>query len=79
MATTRLAHNPVGQFAAEHPAAVKIGRGGWFAKGVVYAVAGILALMLAAKASGWSHPANTNQEASPTGALKTIAHDTRIH
>jgi hypothetical protein len=54
---------------------VKIGRAGWFAKGVVYCIAGILALSIAAKASGWADSASTtgNQEASPVGAVKTVA------
>ena len=53
---------------------VKIGRAGWFAKGVVYVIAGLLALSVAAKASGWSKsPSTGNQEASPTGAIKTVA------
>lgn len=67
-------HNPVGNLAAEHPGAVKIGRAGWFAKGVVYAIAGYLALSVAAKASGWADTASTGtQEASPIGAIKTVA------
>lgn len=54
---------------------VRFGRAGWFAKGVVYLVAGVLSLLLAAQASDWSNTASaTNREASPTGALKTIAH-----
>ena len=66
--------NPVGHLAAEHPGVVKIGRAGWFAKGVVYVIAGLLALAVAAKASGWSKsPATGTQEASPTGAIKTVA------
>jgi hypothetical protein len=53
---------------------VKLGRAGWFAKGVVYVVAGALALLIAAKASDWSTTAGTtDQEASPTGALKSIS------
>ncbi|MGZ4671247.1 MAG: DUF1206 domain-containing protein [Ilumatobacteraceae bacterium] len=68
------AENPVGRLTAQHPGAVKIGRAGWFAKGVVYVIAGILALSVAAKASGWSNsPTTGNQEASPTGAIKTVA------
>ncbi len=68
------AENPVGRLAVEHPGAVKIGRAGWFAKGVVYVIAGVLALSVAAKASGWSKsPSTGNQEASPTGAIKTVA------
>ena len=69
-----LRHNPVGNLAQDHPAIVRFGRAGWFAKGVVYLVAGVLALLVAAKALDWSRTATApNQEASPTGALKTIA------
>ena len=72
--THTLPANPVGRLAGEHPGVVKFGRAGWFAKGVVYLVAGVLALLIAAKASGWSSAATApDQEASPTGALKTIA------
>jgi len=67
-------HNPVGELAAEHPGLVKIGRAGWFAKGVIYVLAGILALQVAAKASGFSKsPTTGQQEASPIGAIKTVA------
>lgn len=65
-------HNPVGELAAEHPGAVKIGRVGWFAKGVVYAIAGILALIVAVKGPRWTNGSGTD-EASPTGAIKTVA------
>jgi Domain of Unknown Function (DUF1206) len=69
-----LPHNPVGRLAGNHPGLVKIARAGWFAKGVVYLGAGVLALLVAAKATGWSRTASAGgQEASPTGALKTIA------
>ena len=72
---TNSTHNPVGQIAAEHPGVVKIGRAGWFAKGVVYTIGGYLALSVAAKASGWTDStSNTgDQEASPVGAIKTVA------
>ncbi len=71
-------HNPVGRLTTEHPGVIKFGRAGWFAKGVVYVVAGVLALLIAAKASGWSSAATApNAEASPTGALKTIAQMSR--
>ncbi|MGB8861836.1 MAG: DUF1206 domain-containing protein [Ilumatobacteraceae bacterium] len=75
MSSTRaLLHNPVRRLTSAHPGVVKFGRAGWFAKGVVYLVAGVLALLIAAKASGWSSAATApNTEASPTGALKTIA------
>jgi hypothetical protein len=77
MSAVSSARNPVGKFAREHPAVVKVGRAGWLAKGVVYVVAGVLALLIAAKASGWSSSASSgSQEASPTGALRTIAHST---
>jgi hypothetical protein len=64
--------NPTARLAAEHPGAVKAGRVGWAAKGVVYLLAGILAVVVALKAVGWSD-SSSNQEASPTGAIKTIA------
>ena len=69
-----LPYSPVGRLTSDHPGIVKFGRVGWFAKGVIYLVAGLLALLIAAKASAWSSAVTTpNQEASPTGALKTIA------
>jgi hypothetical protein len=67
-------HNPVGELTAEHPGVVKIGRAGWFAKGAVYVIAGYLALMVAAKAGGWAKsPTTGTEEASPVGAVKTVA------
>jgi Domain of Unknown Function (DUF1206) len=68
-------HNPVGHLTADHPGVVKIGRAGWFAKGVVYLIAGFLALSVAAKASGWADSASAtgDEEASPIGAIKTVA------
>jgi hypothetical protein len=69
-----LPYSPVGRLASDHPGIVKFGRAGWFAKGVIYLVAGVLALFIAAKASAWSSAVTTpDAEASPTGALKTIA------
>jgi hypothetical protein len=66
--------NPIGRVARGHPGVVKFGRAGWFVKGVVYVVSGVLALLLAGRAAGWSGIGErTDQEASPTGALKTIA------
>lgn len=67
--------NPVGRLTREHPGVVKVGRIGWLAKGIVYIVAGYLALAIAAKASGWSDETSTtgNEEASPTGAIKAVA------
>ena len=75
MSTVHSVHNPVGRVAAGHPGLVKAGRAGWFAKGAVYVVAGILALLVASKASGWSKASSSGGgEASPTGAIKAIAH-----
>jgi hypothetical protein len=67
--------NPVGRLTADHPGLVRLGRAGWLAKGIVYLIAGFLALSVAAKASGWADTTSTtgNQEASPTGAIKTVA------
>ena len=68
-------HNPVGHLVVDHPGVVKIGRAGWFAKGAVYTIAGFLALSVAAKASGWADSTSStgDQEASPVGAIKTVA------
>ncbi|HQZ33993.1 MAG TPA: DUF1206 domain-containing protein [Ilumatobacteraceae bacterium] len=61
----------------QHPGLIKFGRLGWFAKGVVYTVAGVLALVVTGKAAGWSQVEQTpTAEASPTGALRTIAQAT---
>jgi hypothetical protein len=69
--------NPVGRLASEHPGLVKLGRVGWFAKGIVYVIAGLLALLVAREASGWSDDGGGAEgEASPTGAIKTIADST---
>ncbi len=83
--STALTSHGLGRLAADHPRVVQIGRAGWFAKGVVYLVAGALAFFIAAQSSGWSggssvgspdgSPASDSEaEASPTGALTTIAH-----
>lgn len=70
----RRVQGSAGRLTAEHPGVVKIGKAGWFAKGVVYLIAGVLALSVALKASGWStSPSTGTQEASPTGAIKTVA------
>jgi len=69
--------NPLRHLGTDHPAVIKVGRIGWFAKGVVYVVAGFLALSVAAEASGWTDaPVGDQGEASPTGAIKTVASST---
>jgi len=67
-------HNPTGRIAAAHPEIVKLGRAGWFAKGIVYVLAGVLALTVAARSLGWSSSTGASKEASPTGAIKEVAH-----
>jgi Domain of Unknown Function (DUF1206) len=61
------------QVIREHPEITMIGRVGWFAKGLVYLVAGILALMVALRSIGLKKPGNSG-EASPTGAINEVAH-----
>jgi hypothetical protein len=70
--TTRTLSNPTGRLVAEHPNAVRLGRAGWAAKGAVYLIAGVLAAAVVLASFGWSTP-TASQEASPTGAIKTIA------
>jgi hypothetical protein len=62
--------NPTARIVADHPGLVRLGRAGWAAKGVVYTIAGLLAATVVLASFGWSSP---NQEASPNGAIKTIA------
>ncbi len=70
--------NPLAHLTAEHPGVIKVGRVGWFVKGGVYLIAGYLALAVAAKASGWADNASStgDEEASPIGAIKTVAGST---
>jgi hypothetical protein len=71
--TSRISvQNPTAHLVAEHPGLVKLGRAGWAAKGAVYTIAGVLAATVVFASLGWSTPAS-NQEASPNGAIKTIA------
>lgn len=67
--------NPLAHLTADHPGVIRVGRIGWFAKGVVYVLSGLLALAVAAKAAGWDDDASStgDQEASPVGAIKTVA------
>ena len=66
--------NPTRRLVADHPGVVRFGKFGWFAKGVVYVIAGVLVLAVVEKARVGDVAAPTGtQEASPTGALKTVA------
>jgi len=60
------------QVIREHPGITIVGRVGWFAKGLVYLVAGVLALMVTLRSLGWKD--GDSGEASPTGAIKEVAH-----
>jgi hypothetical protein len=76
MQSTSITHDPIGHLTAEHPSIVKLGRAGWFAKGIVYLLAGGLALIVVDRSFGWSHVTAGSKEASPTGAIKEIAQST---
>lgn len=52
---------------------VRFGWAGWFAKGVVYVLAGALAGSVVARSFGWTSAHAPEGEASPTGAIKEIA------
>lgn len=68
-----MSQNPVARAAAANPLLVKIGRVGWLAKGVIYVLAGVLALIVVGKSFGWADANGNSDEASPTGAIKEIA------
>jgi hypothetical protein len=62
------------EFAREHPAMVRFGRIGWVAKGVVYALVGVLSLVVGVNArDAGGDAAAGGQEASQTGAITRIA------
>jgi len=66
--------NPVARVTAEHPNVVKLGRLGWLTKGIIYVLAGALALLIVTRSFDWSDASTGNNEASPTGAIKEVAH-----
>lgn len=59
------------EFAHQHPSIVKFGRIGWVAKGLVYGLTGLLALVLGIHAARGT--SDSNDEASTTGAIARIA------
>jgi hypothetical protein len=59
------------EFASERPSIVKFGRIGWVAKGLVYGLTGVLALLLGIHAVRGT--SGSDDEASPTGAIARIA------
>ena len=52
---------------------MQLGRVGWLAKGIVYLLAGALALVVVTRSFGWTNAATGHKEASPTGAIKEVA------
>ena len=71
--TASLRRTSTPRLVAKHPGLVKLGQWGWFAKGVVYVLAGVLALIVTAKAFGATVVKGKEAEASPTGALNEVA------
>lgn len=57
----------------QHPNLVRLGQIGWLVKGVVYVLAGFLAVIIAARSYGSPLAQGPSEEASPTGAIKQIA------
>lgn len=57
----------------KHPVLVGLGRAGWFVKGVVYLLAGVLALIVVGRSYGKNVVNGPTEEASPTGAIKEVA------
>lgn len=52
---------------------VAVARYGWFAKGIVYLLAGALASTIAVRSFGFRPKSGSSAEASPTGAIKELA------
>lgn len=59
------------RFAREHPGLVKLGRAGWVAKGAVYALTGVLAVVVALDTA--ARGGSTGEEANQSGAVAAIA------
>ncbi len=60
-------------FSRDHPLLVGLGRAGWFVKGLVYLLAGGLALIVVGRSYGSKLVNGPTEEASPTGAIKEVA------
>ena len=73
MTMPSVAKNRITTVVADHPGLVKIGQAGWLAKGVVYVLAGVLAITVVIRAVGSTVVGGPTQEASPTGAIKEVA------
>lgn len=60
------------EFARDHPGLVKFARVGWVAKGIVYGLTGVLALLIGLRSTDGS-TSTAGGEASQTGAIAKIA------
>ena len=72
MTTTSIRRRTSQDLHAARPSLVRIARLGWFAKGLVYLLAGVLAASLATRSLRWSTPQVVG-EASPTGAIEEVS------
>ena len=63
----------VAQLARRHPAVVSLARLGWVAKGIVYALVGVLAVPIAIRGLRADGDRNGDSEASALGAVGVIA------
>ena len=63
----------VAQLACRHPAVVSMARLGWVAKGLVYALVGVLAVPIAIRGLRADGDRNGGHEASALGAVGAIA------
>lgn len=72
MAATSIRRKASKDLREARPSIVRIARLGWFAKGTVYLLAGVLAVSLATRSLRWKTP-EVDGEASPTGAIKELA------
>jgi hypothetical protein len=76
--TSSLVHGSSGsdraaQLAHDHPSLVTIARAGWIAKGIVYALVGILAVPIALSGLDRDQGAGAGREASQRGAVAELA------
>lgn len=61
------------ELAQEHPYLILIGRAGWIAKGLVYALTGVLAFLIAVRSASGDESSTGDGEASQSGAVAAIA------
>ena len=69
----RTGSTEVASFARQHPGVVTVAKVGWVAKGVVYALLGVLAVPIALHGSGADDGGSGSTQASQTGAVARLA------